>query len=113
MKFKVLRGSHTEGGRRYSKGDIVDSASDLSKYNSPGATKFAKVAEAEPAVSATVSVVPPLAEPVSLEADGESYTRDELAGFSVAELREIAEDLEVDLGNVSKKADIISTILGE
>jgi len=60
-KFQVLRGVHSEGKRVYGPkdqktgedtqpdGDVVDSMSDLSKYNIPGSPpKFRLVEEAEP-----------------------------------------------------------------
>lgn len=49
MKFKVLRGKHSEKNAEnipilYKQGDIVDSKSDLSKLNAPGMQpKFEKV----------------------------------------------------------------------
>jgi hypothetical protein len=45
--FRVLQGSHSEGGKLYDPGDIVDSASDLLLLNSPGSIKFEKVEEGE------------------------------------------------------------------
>ena len=39
-RFKVLFGSHNEGGRTYKQGEVVDSKSDLNRMNSPGSTKF-------------------------------------------------------------------------
>lgn len=44
-RFKVLRGKHVEDGVIYSPGQIVDSKSDLSKLNAPGAQKFEKLGE--------------------------------------------------------------------
>lgn len=43
MRFRVLHGKHREGGRTYVRGEIVDSATDLSKLNAPGAVKFEKL----------------------------------------------------------------------
>lgn len=43
-RFRVLVGKHHEGGRTYVRGEIVDSATDLSKMNAPGvAPKFERV----------------------------------------------------------------------
>jgi len=42
-RFKVLAGVHSEGGRTYETGDIVDSRSDLTKHNSPGSIKFQRL----------------------------------------------------------------------
>lgn len=58
-KFQVLRGAHSEGkradGRAYiygpgqPDGDVVDSASDLGKYNLPGVPpRYRLLEEAEP-----------------------------------------------------------------
>lgn len=42
-RFRVLAGVHSEGGRTYYKGDIVDRKSDLNRLNSPGSLKFEHV----------------------------------------------------------------------
>lgn len=41
MRFKVLAGSHREGGRTYNKGDVVDSAQDLADIH--GTDKFERL----------------------------------------------------------------------
>lgn len=62
-RFRVLHGHHSEGGKSYGKGDIVDSASDLSTLNAPGAVKFELVDGGPTAQSTTKE--PPKAQPPS------------------------------------------------
>ena len=89
-KFRVIRGSHSEGGRLYRKGDIVESTTDLLKHNKTGlAKKFDSADDVVP--SATVVGSP--------DDDG-------LNDMSIEELRSYAEEGEVDLkgcGNDKKK----------
>ena len=102
MKFKVLRGKHNEGGVTYKKGEIVDSATDLTKFNFPPlSVKFEPVLE-----EASTPVAVGTKEP-------EKYTEEELKTLSRTELLEIAEDLELDMQGYQKKNDLISLILGE
>lgn len=91
-KFKLLRGIHNEGGETYYTGDIIDSASDLSKHPQ-GRARFEPVSDDAAVVTATKE--PPL----------ESLT--------VVQLREIAEELEVDLDTVTRKDEIISALRAE
>ena len=43
-KFKLLRGIHSEGGKTYVPGDIIDSKSDLLAHNTtPNAPRFEEV----------------------------------------------------------------------
>jgi hypothetical protein len=46
-QFKLLRGLHSEGGKTYKPGDIINSASDLSRHNSRHSKKFARVGQQE------------------------------------------------------------------
>ncbi len=84
-KFKVLRGSHNEGGVTYKRGDMVDSVSDLMKHNKPGCTKFASANDVMPT-------------PQSSD--------DGLDDLSIDELRELAAEGDLDLtgcGNSKEK----------
>ncbi len=107
-RFLLLAGSHNEGGRTYKRGDVVDSASDLNQMNAPNAIKFQRVAnDFNPTVQeqsndlGKTSVLPPTA-----TADKAVY--DEM---SVSELRKVAASEEIDLGEASKKEDIIQLLL--
>ena len=49
-RFRVVRGTHTEGGKIFRKGDIVETENDLEKHNAgPGSKKFENLAPPEPA----------------------------------------------------------------
>ncbi len=56
-KFKMLRGGHTEGANKsgepviYEPGDIIDSPTDLCRFNRPGSTKFERVGDGEAATN--------------------------------------------------------------
>ncbi len=56
MKFRVMSGTHYEGGKRYTKGQVVSSLEDLVKLF---VNKFEKVAEATEASVGSSSPPPP------------------------------------------------------
>jgi len=85
-KFRVVAGYHNEGGETYGPGDIVDSASDLNKHNKQEAIKFEQVGEV-------------------------LSSQDELKQHTVAELQDLAAEEEIDLGDATKKAEIVEVIL--
>jgi len=90
-KFKLLSGIHNEGGNTYYAGDIIDSKSDLLKHNVSGSSpRYEKAAESTPS-----SV--------------QSRT-DQLDAMTVSQLREFAEAEEIDLGEATKKAEILAVI---
>jgi len=104
MKFKVLRGRHTEGGVMYQAGEVVDSSSDLNKHNSPGSRKFEQL-------SGEVADAPSASLPESSEDDEDPEEgSDELDGMTVAQLKTFAAEEEIDLSGVSRKSDILSAI---
>ena len=104
MLFKVLRGSHSEGGKTYRKGEVVDSKSDLIKHNSSGSIKFANVfddgakQDAKEAVPSSVATKNP-------------HEREELEALTLPDLKEIAADEEVEIDSTFKKEEIISALL--
>ena len=55
-RFRVLRGLHNESGRTYQAGEVVDSKSDLTKFNRPNSVKFERVLEETPAPQEAVAV---------------------------------------------------------
>jgi len=105
MKFKVLRGQHSEGGETYRAGDVVDSASDLNRHNSPGAKKFEQL---EGGVADVPSASPPATPAVEDEDSGEES--DDLDDMTVVQLKTFAEEEEIDLAGVSRKDEILSTV---
>ena len=115
-KFQVLRGIHAqrdgpkdEAGRRKvttylaatnpdgsPAGDIVESDADLAKnHNKAGRPKFARIPEVVP----INSVVGP--------------KNDDLSTKTLAELRALAEEQQIDLGEATLKADVLETIRSE
>ena len=103
MRFKVLIGAHNEGGMTYGPdeegGDVVDSKSDLSQHNSPGAIKFARVANN----GAAVLEVPP-----NLEEDEEGNPN--FDRMTVAQLKDFAEENDIELSVDANKAEIRNLI---
>jgi len=59
-KYRVKEGNHVEGGRTYTKGQIVDSPVDLAELFKG---KFEKVSDPEPAPTSTAAPAPPAAKP--------------------------------------------------
>lgn len=112
-KFKVVQGKHSEGGRRWVPGTIVDSKSDLSRFNRPGEQdKFVEMpdsVEASPGVpiitrnvvkdgqqQATQVSVPP--------------ARYKLDGMSMKDLQQVADAEEVDIKGLTKVQDVIAKL---
>lgn len=104
-RFKLLHGIHNEGGKTYYPGDVIDSASDLSKHNRPSNVRYEPVAEEtdDPLGSADTLQ----ANPVPLESGAP------LESLTIAQLRQLAEEYEVDLGDAAKKGEIIDALQTE
>lgn len=67
----------------------------------------------EPGESATVEVLEPLGKIEGLEAkliDGDEAETEDLSRLTVDELKDLAAKEEIDLGDATKKADIVSAI---
>lgn len=119
-RYRVLSGTHSEGyepvidpetGKQlldpmtnkplrgepitYHAGQIVESKSDLLRFNSPGSIKFELLGARNSYFS----------EPVKQENE-----QDELGRMTVGQLREFAAANEVDLGPAKSKDDILRTI---
>ena len=99
MRFVVLAGKHHEGipslgtAKVYRRGDVVETSEDLVKAF--GKDKFRRLRDGE---------ANPIEKPSSpLEMD--------LKSKSVSELKGIAADYEIDLGDARSKAEIIDVIL--
>jgi len=135
MKFRVLKGCHSEGHHAdksaciyYADGSgdgcIVDSASDLSKLNHPGAVKFERVFDetAEESIRRQVAnstgqkspAIPNQDTPVAQAArEGFSHgdtTTQTLETMTLPELKKMAEEEEIDLGTATRKDQIIQII---
>lgn len=90
-KFRLTTGIHSEGGRTYKPGDIIDSMSNLAKHNIRGDMPRFVLVEGNP-------VSRPLGDPTSV---------DFLEGMTIQELRQYAAEEEIDLQDATKKAEII------
>jgi len=93
-RFKVLRGTHREGGKKYNKGDIVNSASDLRRHNSPGAIKFQPLGEDD--------TIQEIIEEPAPQNDLDSMDDEQLKMFADAE--------EVDISSATTREEIIALI---
>lgn len=107
MKFRMIRGRHSDTTGRYIKGDVIESDIDLAaKFNSPGSIKFVKVSDDTPATdpSAKKSDLP------DVDSEDEGEIPAQYSNYTVAELRTIAEDEEIDLGGATKKSEIVAKL---
>jgi len=94
-KFKVLRGVHSEGGKIYNRGDIVESMSDLLKHNHPGSIRFAGADDVVPS--------------------GNSVDEDEVddafyEDMSMEDLKLAAKDAGISVSSTKNKSDIIDLL---
>jgi len=96
--FKLLRGSHAHGGKKYrcqGKNNIIHTNIELDKrFNSRGSTKFLRLSDEIPEEYES-----PEEEP-----------QDDYELMSVEELREVADAEEVDLTGITAKSEIITAI---
>lgn len=97
MRFKILRGKHAQkvDGKTvvYKAGEVIDSKVDLvAKFNSPNAVKFERVDDAaKPGPAAAVAAPTPQAPKDAKELHAM------IDRMGLAELKQMAEDDEVDL----------------
>lgn len=94
-KYRVLRGTHTEESGTYYPGDEVDSKSDLDQFNSPGAQKFQWVGSGKH----------------STKDSKKKAQAADLETLNVPDLKKLAEEEGVDLGNSTRRDDIVDKIV--
>jgi hypothetical protein len=98
-KYRIVRGIHIEAGVVYKSGEnnILESASDLTRFNLPESFRFEKLTENTP---------------TSIVSDPSSATTndDGLETMSEAELRKFAESEKIQLPKGAKKEDVIKAI---
>lgn len=126
--WEVLRGKHTEGGYRYTVGDIVHSKSDLSKQNQPNAEKFRKLDPEDHRIKRHKDPKPKGVKRVkgsSIEVemfdapkkeeppDTKEGSRISLQTRSKNELLKLASEEGVEVTGSMSKEEIISALLGE
>ena len=136
-KFRLLAGKHAEGGRIFTRGQIVYSTFNLEKLNGDGqAKKFERVEddvkshkgraidpataekEEEEKLEAKRKVADAEIESQTVEGresdDGEEFfSREDLEQMTNSELTELAKSEQIDLGGANVKRDIIAAILGD
>lgn len=119
--FRVLQGKHSEGQRgpdgkliKYGRGDIFHSASDLDKkFNSPISIKYERLPDGTLPTHAPVAQA--AEEGFKQLNDGNklpdpSFDLKKLQAMDVNALIKLAQEEEIDLGNLKKKDEIISQI---
>jgi hypothetical protein len=130
---KVLIDGLTDGGKIYAKGQVVFEPSDvlldiadskrvdrdgnliavrLSKSDALRAAKREDAGEAAETV-VDASSTPPVESPEEDEGEdeeGEEEEEDDLSEMTVADLKDIAEEEDVDLDGITRKADIVEAI---
>lgn len=102
-RFRVVAGSHNEGGVTYRKGDIVDSKSDLSKLNSPGSLKFQRAEDVEEAARQGFYEG-------NTDKPKPSNGPDEFDAMTIPDLKKFAAQEGIDLGTATKKDEILVAI---
>lgn len=113
-KFKVLRGRYNEAGKTYGKGlpagDTVLTSKDLRKFDRHGmpVKKFMLVETLEGKASEEATAAPavPTPEPKVDEDLAETFR-----SMSVPELRQYAAGEEIDLGDATRKDDIVKALI--
>lgn len=106
MRFELLAGAHTDGevsqGNRviYRPGDVIETDVDLAKMF--GSDKFRKMDESEPN---TPKKRPQSQQVVTVP------TREELNKMSMADLRALAAEEEIDVSTTSKKEEVVNMII--
>lgn len=111
--FQVLRGSHYEQGKRFVRGDIFESLTNLDRMNSPGSIKFQKMPDGTPLKGGEpVGSFNTTNEQSSVQASTNVVTPDteELESMSVAELKQMAEDYELDFKSSVTKAELVNLL---
>ncbi len=104
FRFRVLRGSHAEGGKVYKQGSIVDSKSDLRKHNRHNSQKFLFISEVD-------EDTPPAEEQEAEEQEkGRTDSDDTLESMTLSELRAHAAAEEIDTHSARTKAELIAAI---
>ncbi len=126
FKFKLLRGRHAESVSTnnpeqpgetklviFNKGDRFESNSELDKkFNSSGSVKFERLDD-DAKVSSSVNVAANAGALIgnTSPAPGLDNADVDLQNKTVAELKAIASEFEIDLGQASKKDDIIKVLV--
>lgn len=122
-KFRLLRGHHIQEDVVFNPGQVIETDSDLTKFNSPQSIRFeriieeskpetleeleAKVAKLKAAQQPTINPTTPTQSSTPTVKEPKD---DGLEQMTVAQLRSFAEEAGIDLLGVNKKEDIIAVI---
>jgi len=113
MRFRLLRGFHEQGDKDsegktilYKPGDEFTSKTDLvDRFNKRGCVKFERLPDLpDPVVSSNENQVSLL---------DETGVEDDLDDFTIAELRQRAEDEGVNISGLRRKDEIIDVLRGQ
>ena len=107
--LKAEVGDFLDNRRSYRQGDIIESDQDLTAFNdkrNPNNTKFELVNEHGQALQSATpqNYRPPAPTPPA------AIVNDSLSSKTVAELREIAAEEEIDLGSATRKEEILEIL---
>lgn len=113
-KFRVLRGSHNEGGKTYHRGDVVESRVDLvKKFNEKGIPpRFSRITGRE--VKETTDPGPSTSDQKPNDPALNPSNRfgvETLKMMNLTELKGLAAEEEIDLGGATKKDEIIAILM--
>ncbi len=117
-RFRLLRGVHGDKNGKYKKGDIIETETDLvEKFNADGfPAKFQRLEDTpdkrKPDTS-SVAVLDPEEDEDSDPGDTDEFTREDIESMNVKELRELAEENEIDISGAKGKQAILKAILAE
>jgi hypothetical protein len=95
-RFRLNSGIHSEGGKTYMPGDVFESASDLSVHNVRG--DLPRYERVTTSIALSHGETPADRDPLGIHQ------------LSVPELRQWADNEEIDLGDATRKSDILKTI---
>ncbi len=113
-KFKLLAGKHVEGGKRYVPGNVIDSKSDLSKFNTPGyAPKFEEVPDSTPASPGQALHTPNAIKEGEKKEPVVAPPKYKLDGMSVKQLQDVADAEEVDVKGLKTPVEMIAKLKKE
>ena len=110
-RYRLLRGIHSQGGKTYEPGEVVESETDITPImNIPGVPPRVSLLSSDQAPAAVQRDAVEDGESLPSTDDlGEEYEDDGLDGMTIAKLRVMANDLEIDVAG-EKKAGIVRKI---
>lgn len=108
--FRVVRGSHFEQGKKFKQGDILESLTDLNRMNSPGAIKFQEMPAGTPLKGGEVLSGFNTSGSQSTQEETVSPDKQDLESMTVSELKQLAEDYELEFSASAKKPELVELL---